>query len=55
MMFYQQLTTKTIPWPGVLDVSLLPKTTVAAGHRNPVQFRLANAACSSNLLRPNEY
>ncbi len=33
MTFYQQLATKTVPWPGVLDVSLLPKTAVAAGHR----------------------
>jgi hypothetical protein len=33
MTFYLQLTTKTVWWPGVHDVSLLPKTTVVAGHR----------------------
>jgi hypothetical protein len=42
MMFYQKLITNTVPWPGVLDVSLLPKATVAAGHR------LADAAKSSD-------
>ena len=33
MTFYQQLMTKTVLWPGVLDVSLLPKTTVASRPR----------------------
>lgn len=32
MTFYQQLITKTVPWPGVLDVALLPAATVSAGH-----------------------
>jgi len=44
MTFYQQLVTKTVPWPGVLDVSLLPKATVAAGHR------LADAAKTGDWL-----
>jgi hypothetical protein len=33
MTFYQQLITKTVSWPGVLDVALLPDATVTAGHR----------------------
>jgi len=31
--FYQHLITKTVPWPGGLAVSRMPKTAVAAGHR----------------------
>ncbi len=33
MTWYQNLINKTVPWPGVLDADLLPKTAVAAGHR----------------------
>jgi hypothetical protein len=32
MTWYQNLIAKTVPWPGVLDADLLPKTAVAAGH-----------------------
>lgn len=32
MSFYQHLISNTVPWPGVLNVELLPKATVTAGH-----------------------
>lgn len=50
MSFYQQLMTKTVLWPGVLDVSLLPKTTVAAAHRLADAAKIGNWPMVMKLL-----
>jgi hypothetical protein len=48
--FYQQLITKTAPWPGILDVSLLAETRVSAGHRLADAAKTGDWPLVMNLL-----